>query len=187
MRRAPARKLGWSSTMRTDVDTPRLSFTAPLPGVRLSTPSRRRTAPEHAWQPHWKGACALGVWAGLIQPTERNQMQAKKNIAARAARWSATHRKVAIFGWLAFVVLALFVGAAVGTRELTDAEAMSGEAGRAEVAIEKAKLAPSSEVVFLQSQRFPAGAPPFRAAVAEATRKLERLPSVARVSSPADG
>ncbi|HEY4778353.1 MAG TPA: hypothetical protein VIH47_02030, partial [Solirubrobacterales bacterium] len=83
-------------------------------------------------------------------------MQAKKNIAARAARWSATHRKVAIFGWLAFVVLALFVGGAVGTRELTDAEAMSGEAGRAEVAIEKAKLAPSSEVVFLQSQRFTA-------------------------------
>jgi RND superfamily putative drug exporter len=114
-------------------------------------------------------------------------MQSKKNIAARAARWSATHRKVAIFGWLAFVILALFVGAAVGTRELTDAEAMSGEAGRAEVAIEKAKLAPSSEVVFLQSQRLTVSDPPFRAAVGEATRKLERLPSVAQVSSPGNG
>ena len=114
-------------------------------------------------------------------------MQPKQNIAARAARWSATHRKVAIFGWLAFVVLALFVGGAVGTKELTDAEAVSGEAGRAEVAIEKSKLAPSSEVVFLQSQQFTASDPTFRAAVGEATRKLERLPSVAQVSSPADG
>src|ERR1700710_2684584 len=131
MRRAPARKLGWSSTMRTDVDTSQLSFTEWLPGVRLSTPSRRRTAPRDACQPHWKGARALGVWAGLIQPTERNQMQSKKNIAARAARWSATHRKLAIFGWLAFVVVALFAGSAVGTKELTAGRAVWGEAGRA--------------------------------------------------------
>ena len=26
------------------------------------------------------------------------------NIAARMGRWSGTHRKTAIFGWLAFVV-----------------------------------------------------------------------------------
>ena len=114
-------------------------------------------------------------------------MQPKKNIAARAARWSATHRKLAIFGWLAFVVVALFAGSAVGTKQLTDAEAVSGEAGRAEVAIEKSKLAPNSEVVLVQSKRLTATDPPFRAAVDEATRKLEGLPSVHQVSSPADG
>jgi uncharacterized membrane protein YdfJ with MMPL/SSD domain len=114
-------------------------------------------------------------------------MQPKKNIAARAARWSATHRKLAIFGWLAFVVAALVVGGAVGTKQLTDAEAVSGEAGRAEVAIEKSKLAPNSEVVLVQSERLTASDPPFRAAVDEATRELEQLPSVRQVSSPASG
>src|ERR1700709_1548135 len=187
MRRAPAREPGWSSTMRRDGDTSQLSFTEWLPGVRLSTPSRRRTAPRDACQPHWKGARALGVWAGLIQPTERNQMQSKKNIAARAARWSATHRKLAIFGWLAFVVGALLAGSAVGTKELTDAEAVSGEGGRAEVAIEKSKLAPNGEVVLVQSGRMKSTDPPFAAAVGEATRELEGLPSVRHVRSPGAG
>src|ERR1700710_1144057 len=187
MRRAPARKLGWSSTMRTDVDTSQLSFTEWLPGVRLSTPSRRRTAPRDACQPHWKGARALGVWAGLIQPTERKQMQSKKKTPPPPPRWSPTPRKLAIFGWLAFVVVALFAGSAVGTKELTDAEAVSGEAGRAEVAIENSKLAPNGEVVVVQSGRMKSTDPPFAAAVGEATRELEGLSSVRNVSSPADG
>ena len=33
-------------------------------------------------------------------------MQPSRNIAARAGRWSAQHRKKAIIGWLAFVILA---------------------------------------------------------------------------------
>ena len=34
----------------------------------------------------------------------------RKNLAARAGHWSATHRKAAIFGWLGFVVLAVLIG-----------------------------------------------------------------------------
>ncbi len=34
-----------------------------------------------------------------------------KNLAARMGRWSARHRKIAIFGWLAFVVGAVVIGA----------------------------------------------------------------------------
>ena len=30
----------------------------------------------------------------------------KRNLAARMGRWSAQHRKKAIFGWLAFVIVA---------------------------------------------------------------------------------
>ena len=37
-----------------------------------------------------------------------------RNIAARAGRWSAQHRKTAIFGWLAFVLIALVAGSAAG-------------------------------------------------------------------------
>ncbi len=114
-------------------------------------------------------------------------MNRKTNIAARAARWSATHRKLAIFGWLAFVVLSVFVGGAVGQRELTDAEAVSGESGRAEVALEKAKLNPNSEVVLVQSKSLRATDPEFKAAVADTTRRLEGVRSVTGVSSSRDG
>ena len=31
-------------------------------------------------------------------------MQGKANITERAARWSATHRKTAIWGWLGIVL-----------------------------------------------------------------------------------
>jgi RND superfamily putative drug exporter len=114
-------------------------------------------------------------------------VQPKTNIAARAARWSATHRKLAIFGWLAFVVVSVVVGGAVGQRELTDAEAVSGEAGRAEVALEGAKLDPNNEVVLVQSRSMEASDPEFEAAVADTTARLEGVRSVTEVSSPADG
>jgi uncharacterized membrane protein YdfJ with MMPL/SSD domain len=114
-------------------------------------------------------------------------MQAKQNIAARAARWSTAHRKVAIFGWLAFVVLSVFVGGAVGMKELTNSEAMPGEAGRAETAIERSDLEPNAEEVLIQSKRLSADDPAFEAAVADTTASLKALPSVTAVDSPADG
>jgi len=51
--------------------------------------------------------------------------------AARAGRWSAQHRKKAIFGWLAFVVAAVVIGGAVGTQTPTDYVG-PGESGRAD-------------------------------------------------------
>ena len=32
------------------------------------------------------------------------------NVAARMGRWSASHKKTAIFGWLAFVAVAFMIG-----------------------------------------------------------------------------
>ena len=52
------------------------------------------------------------------------------NIAARMGRWSAQHRKIAIFGWLAFVIAAFVIGNAIGTKELQAAELGVGESGR---------------------------------------------------------
>ena len=40
-----------------------------------------------------------------------------KSFAARMGRWSASHWKTAVFGWLAFVVLSVFVGMQVGTKQ----------------------------------------------------------------------
>src|SRR5206468_4026698 len=36
-------------------------------------------------------------------------------LAARAGRWSVRHRKTAILGWLAFVIVAFAIGNVVGT------------------------------------------------------------------------
>jgi RND superfamily putative drug exporter len=41
-------------------------------------------------------------------------------LAGRAGRWSAAHRKTAIWGWIAFAVAAIALGGAPGTKTLTD-------------------------------------------------------------------
>ena len=57
-------------------------------------------------------------------------MNEKRNLAARAGRWSTQHRKKAIIGWLVFVVLAVFVGGSFGTNTLKDDQSGVGESGR---------------------------------------------------------
>ena len=78
----------------------------------------------------------------------------RKNIAARAARWSAAHRKTAILGWLAFVVVAGMAGGAVGQKQIHGADQFSGEAGRAERTLEEAGLRPNGESVVVESKQF---------------------------------
>ena len=50
--------------------------------------------------------------------------------AARAGRWSAANRKKAIFGWLAFVIAAVAIGAAVGTKTPANDNSYVGDSGR---------------------------------------------------------
>ena len=86
----------------------------------------------------------------MAQPSNKNSTD---NLAARAGRWSAQHRKKAIFGWLAFVILAVFIGGSVGTRTLTDEEYGIGESGRADKA-DRRLTSPTrtDESVLVQSQ-----------------------------------
>ena len=58
-------------------------------------------------------------------------MQQSRNIAARAGRWSARHRKTAVLGWIVFVVLAFMAGNNLGTETLTPEESGVGDSGRA--------------------------------------------------------
>ena len=51
--------------------------------------------------------------------------------AARAGRWSAQHRKTAIWGWIAFVAIAFVIGGAVGVKKPTDYIG-PGDSGRAD-------------------------------------------------------
>ena len=51
--------------------------------------------------------------------------------AARAGRWSAQHRKTAIWGWIAFVAIAFVIGGAVGIKKPADYIG-PGDSGRAD-------------------------------------------------------
>jgi uncharacterized membrane protein YdfJ with MMPL/SSD domain len=111
-------------------------------------------------------------------------MEPTRNIAARAGRWSARHRKAAVLGWLAFVVAALVLGGATGTKLLTDEEQGSGESGRADKALAKAFPQAADESVLVQSSKLNVDDPAFRAAVADVERRLGRVKGVKDVTSP---
>ena len=54
------------------------------------------------------------------------------NLTARAARWSAAHRRKAVLGWLAFVLFAFAIGSLVGTVKMTTADNAIGDSGAAD-------------------------------------------------------
>jgi uncharacterized membrane protein YdfJ with MMPL/SSD domain len=111
-------------------------------------------------------------------------MNETRNLAARAGRWSAQHRKKAIFGWLLFVVLAVAIGGSVGTRTLSDAEYGVGESGRAEEAMDAAFPDEASESVLVQNEGATTRGPEFRAAIGDVVNRLERTKHVTDVQSP---
>ena len=107
-----------------------------------------------------------------------------RNFAARAGRWSARHRKIAIFGWLAFVAVAGVGGSAAGLNTFVWQENGPGEAGRADKAIFDHFPRHAEETVLVQSATATARDPKFKAAVADVQRRLEREPHVSHVQSP---
>ena len=62
-----------------------------------------------------------------------------RNLAARAGKWSAQHRKTAILGWILFVVLATFAGSNVGKQELAASEMGNGESKQAAMLADAAR------------------------------------------------
>ena len=79
-------------------------------------------------------------------------MGTSDNLAARAGRWSAAHWKTATFGWVAFVVVAVAIGYAVGIVNLTDSEQGTGETAKAQAILAQAGFkTPASESVLIKS------------------------------------
>ncbi|MGH3013570.1 MAG: MMPL family transporter [Gaiellaceae bacterium] len=110
-----------------------------------------------------------------------------KNLSARMARWSAAHRKLAIFGWLAFVVLALAIGNLVGTQQLRDEDTVPGESGRAAAIIDRGNFGETAdETVIVQSDSAKASSPAFRAAVQDVVDRVSGFQGVSDVRSPED-
>ena len=112
-------------------------------------------------------------------------MDRSRNLAARAGRWSAAHRKTAIFGWLAFVIVATIIGGQLGTDTLGNNQSNVGESGRTDKTIDKAFPDKAQETVLVQSQN---GAsvddPGFHAAVDSTISALRNDPNVRNLESP---
>jgi uncharacterized membrane protein YdfJ with MMPL/SSD domain len=108
------------------------------------------------------------------------------NFAARMGRWSAQHRRKAIFGWLAFVIVAFALGHGM-IKTLEKQEAGVGESGRADKAAFDAFPKKAEESVLVQSKTLEADGPRFRAAVADVTRRLHAIPSVKNLTGPYSG
>jgi uncharacterized membrane protein YdfJ with MMPL/SSD domain len=107
------------------------------------------------------------------------------NLAGRAGRWSAAHWKTAAFGWIAFAVAAVFLGGAVGVKQLKDSDMASGEAARAERILEQAGFKiPATESVLVQSKTSTVDSPAFNATVASLVQTLSGQPDVTNIVSP---
>jgi uncharacterized membrane protein YdfJ with MMPL/SSD domain len=118
----------------------------------------------------------------MAQPSNKNSTD---NLAARAGRWSAQHRKKAIFGWLTFVILAVFIGGSVGTKTLSDEEYGIGESGRADKAVSAHFPDKDSESVLVQSQNGAKNSSPeYRQVVQSVVTSLEGTKHVSNVQSP---
>ena len=91
-----------------------------------------------------------------------------RNIAARMGRWSASHRKLAIFGWLAFVISAVVIGTAMGQKTIDQQNNNVGQAHRADQILKQAGFTQSgglTEFVLIQNDRLTVSDPAFRAVV----------------------
>ena len=116
-------------------------------------------------------------------------LQHSSNFAARMGRWSARHRKIAIFGWLAFVIASVVIGGAVGTKFLEPSEANVGESQRADQLIADAGFNrddEQAEFVLIQSKTLTTDDAAFEAAIEDATKTLDGIPQVRKLRSPLD-
>jgi uncharacterized membrane protein YdfJ with MMPL/SSD domain len=115
-------------------------------------------------------------------------MSNPRNLAARMGNWSARHRKKAIFGWLGFVVVALFIGmSAIPTKTLKQQESGVGESGKADKAAFNAFPEKAGEAVLIQNTKVKATGPAFKAVVADITSTLRGVKDVQNVVGPYSG
>jgi RND superfamily putative drug exporter len=113
-------------------------------------------------------------------------MQQTRNLAARFGRWSATHRKAAILGWVLFVALATVIGGKVGQTNLESAEMGNGESKRGNMIVDEAGFpATIGERVLIQGKgAVKSSDPEVTAAVKDVVHRLEQIPGVDDIESP---
>src|ERR687898_2521598 len=106
------------------------------------------------------------------------------NLAARMGRWSACHRKIAIFGWLGFAVALFAISMVSPMKTIVFETAGPGESGRADTIVYEDFKQPAGEQVLIQSRSLTTDDPAFKATVQAVITGLSSLDAVARVKSP---
>ena len=115
-----------------------------------------------------------------VDPSERRQ-----NLTARAARWSAGHRRTAILGWLAFALVAFAIGSAAGLVLLKAEEMGIGDSHTAEnVLAREFPWQRAGEQVLIQSRGGRLSPAQLRAVTGQLVALLSRVPAVAAIESP---
>jgi uncharacterized membrane protein YdfJ with MMPL/SSD domain len=115
-------------------------------------------------------------------------LKRSNNIAARMGRWSASHWKTAVFGWLVFVVAAFMIGAKVGTQNIKDEDVNSGQSHKADQILKDGfpKSDALTEIVLIQSSKLSVNASEFRSTVNDVVGAVKDNPAVENVKSPLD-
>jgi uncharacterized membrane protein YdfJ with MMPL/SSD domain len=112
-----------------------------------------------------------------------------RNLAARMGRWSARHRRLAIGGWMIFVIGALMIGSSVGQKTIDQSGGAVGQAVRANLILDQGGFPHAgtlTELVVIQSPGITTSDPRFRAAVADVVRTASQQPAVHNLRSPFD-
>ncbi|HEX4672131.1 MAG TPA: MMPL family transporter, partial [Solirubrobacteraceae bacterium] len=108
----------------------------------------------------------------------------RKNLTARAASWSARHRRIAILGWMAFVVTAIVLGSAIGTKHISTDNEGVGDSARADRIINAKFPQYSGEQVLIQSKKLTVRDPAFQAAVRDVVKRVSATGTVQDTRSP---
>jgi RND superfamily putative drug exporter len=106
----------------------------------------------------------------------------RSGLPLRIARWSATHPWRAVACWLAFVIVAAALAAAIPTRQTSDADYDVGDSGHAAALVRGAGMdAPDTENVLVTG----GDAADRTAAATDLAARAHRLPIVTDVAPPA--
>src|SRR5690348_4148272 len=115
-------------------------------------------------------------------------LKRSNNIAARMGRWSASHWKTAVFGWLAFLVVAFMIGTQVHTKTINQNDSNVGQAHKADQILKKAfpETEAQTELVLIQSPTKTVSDPAFRSTVEDVTRAVSGNLAIKNLKSPLD-
>jgi uncharacterized membrane protein YdfJ with MMPL/SSD domain len=108
----------------------------------------------------------------------------RRNLTARAATWSAKHRRIAILGWMAFVLSAIVLGGAIGTKHISTNNDGVGDSGRADRILNAKFPQYAGEQVLIQSNKLTARDPAFQAAVRDVVKRVSATGTVRDLRSP---
>jgi uncharacterized membrane protein YdfJ with MMPL/SSD domain len=115
-------------------------------------------------------------------------LKRSNNIAARMGRWSASHWKTAVFGWLAFVVAAVAIGTVVGTKNIDQNDSNVGQSHKADHILRDAgfQADPQTEIVLIQNKHMTVKDAAFRSAITDEVAAVKPFATIKNLRSPLD-